>query len=730
MFFQVRNEAKKYMCKGCGTLTELLLKYFRMKQQEVQSVKRYDTQCPFCSVQCKMQLIEQSIVSSKKYTTVGKDNPTSEGRLCIKGMNAHQHTLNKDRIKYPLLKKDGEFVRISWEEALNHIKEKFTKIQAEDGVNALSVYGSASISNEEAYLLGKFARVALKTKYIDYNGRLCMSAAASAASQTFGMDRGLTNSLSEIPFTRCMILAGTNIAECQPTLMPYFEKAKENGAYMIAIDPRETATTKLADLHLKVRPGTDAALANGILKVIIDENLIDHTFIQKRANGFTDVKEYVSSLNLEEIAELTGVPSHQIRKAATMFGKEESGMIFTARGVEQQTDGSAAVRNFLNILIATGKIGKANSGYGAITGQGNGQGAREHGQKADQLPGYRLIENEEHRSHIASIWGINQDELPRKGVSAYEMIEKIDEGEITGMFLMCSNPIVSNPNANFVKKALGKLKFLVVVDMFVSETARLADLILPTSSYLEDVGTMTNLEGRITLREASFPPPGEVKHDWQIICDIAHVLGKGEYFSFVSAEEIFNELRVASRGGTADYYGITYERLRKEGGILWPCPDLEHKGTNRLFETSFAQPDGKAAMVVVTNNPIVAKEQPSIEFPLYLTTGRVMSHYLTGVQTRKSSSLAARNFESFMEIHPTTAVKYDIEDNTLVKIESKRGSIVIRSKWSETIRHDTVFVPFHWADSQNVNRLVSKDLDPTCKMPGFKVSAVKVEPIV
>ncbi len=711
-------------------MTDMLLKYFRVKQQQVQSEKVYDTQCPYCSVQCKMQLIEQTIVTRKKYTTVGKDNPTSHGRICIKGMNAHQHALHNDRIKYPLLKANGEFTRISWEQALEHIKENFSNIQAEDGKDALGVYGSASITNEEAYLLGKFARVALQTKHIDYNGRLCMSAAASAASQTFGMDRGLTNSLSEIPSVQCIILAGTNIAECQPTIMPYFEKAKENGAFIIAIDPRETGTTNMADLHLKVKPGMDAALANGLLKVIIEKNYIDEAFIQERANGFEEVKEYVSSLDLQEIAELTGVPAEQIEKAATMFGQKETGMIFTARGVEQQTDGSVAVRNFLNILIATGKLGKSYCGYGAVTGQGNGQGAREHGQKADQLPGYRSIENEEHRAHIANIWGIDKDDLPRKGVSAYEMMEKIDQGEITGLFLMCSNPVVSNPNANFVKQALQKLKFLVAVDLFVSETAQLADLILPTTSYLEDEGTTTNLEGRVSLREASFPILGEAKHDWQILCDIAHVLGKGKYFSFSSAEGIFNELRVASRGGLADYYGITYDRLRKEGGILWPCPTLDHKGTERLFEQSFSHPDGKAVMAAVPNTPVVPKEQLSEEFPLYLTTGRVMSHYLTGVQTRKSSSLAARNFESFMEIHPATAKKFGVEDQLLVKIESKRGSIVVRSKWSETIRQDTVFVPFHWVDSQNVNRLVSDKLDPNCKMPGFKVSAVKVSPYI
>ncbi|MBO1512713.1 assimilatory nitrate reductase catalytic subunit NasC [Metabacillus bambusae] len=710
-------------------MTELLLKYFRTKQQEVQSEKVYETQCPFCSMQCKMQLIEQSIVSRKKYTTVGKDNPTSEGRLCIKGMNAHQHPFHQDRITYPLLKVNGEFVRISWQEALAHIKEQFTEIQAVDGLDALSVYGSASITNEEAYLLGKFARVALKTRYIDYNGRLCMSAAATAANQTFGLDRGLTNALTEVPFTRVIILAGTNIAECQPTIMPYFEKAKENGAYIIAIDPRETGTTQIADLHLKVKPGMDAALANGLLKVIIEENLLDEQFIEERATGFEEVREYVTSLSLNDLSEMTGVPSEQIRLAAIKFASEESGMLFTARGVEQQIDGTAAVRNLLNILISTGKIGKPYSGYGAITGQGNGQGAREHGQKADQLPGYRLIENEEHRAYISSVWGVDKEELPRKGVSAFEMFKKIDDGEITGMFLMCSNPVVSNPNAHFVKAALKKLKFLVAVDMFISETAKLADLILPASSYLEDEGTMTNLEGRVTLREASRPCPGEVKHDWEIICEIAKVLGKEEYFSYKNAEDIFNELRLASRGGTADYYGITYERIRKEKGILWPCPELEHQGTTRLFEESFAHPDGKAKMIAVPNIPEVPKEKPSEEFPLYLTTGRVMSHYLTGVQTRKSAALAARNFESYLEIHPETAKRYNIDNNRLVSVASKRGKIVVRSKWSDKIRQDTVFVPFHWADSQNVNLLVGEELDPSCKMPGFKVSAVNVTPV-
>ncbi|MFE6374093.1 assimilatory nitrate reductase catalytic subunit [Bacillus subtilis] len=710
-------------------MTERLLRYFRDKQQDVQSEKTYDTQCPFCSMQCKMQLVEQTIVMRKKYTAIGIDNPTTQGRLCMKGMNAHQHALNSSRITRPLLKKNGEFMPVSWEEALNHIKDQVTMIQAEHGHDAMAVYGSASITNEEAYLLGKFARVGLQTKYIDYNGRLCMSAAATAANQTFGADRGLTNPLSDIPHTRVIILAGTNIAECQPTIMPYFEKAKENGAYIIAIDPRETATTKISDLHLKIKPGTDAALANGLVKIIIDEQLINEDFIQSRTNGFEELKQHTDSLELNDIAEQTSVPLADIRKAAVKFAKETSGMLFTARGIEQQTDGTAAVKGFLNMVLITGKIGKPYSGYGAITGQGNGQGAREHGQKADQLPGYRSIENEQHRAHVAKVWGIHQDDLPRKGVSAYEMMEKINDGDIKGLFLMCSNPAVSSPNANLVKKALRKLTFFVAIDLFISETAKYADVILPASSYLEDEGTMTNVEGRVTLREASRPCPGEAKHDWQIICDLASTLGKGRYFSYTSAEDIFNELREASRGGIADYSGITYERLRRGGGIHWPCPESDHPGIGRLFTESFAHPDQKAALSVIPNEPPVPKEKPTADYPLYLTTGRVMSHYLTGVQTRKSAALAARHFESFMEIHPQTAATYNIEDRVLVKIESPRGSITVRSKLSEQIRKDTVFVPIHWADAQNVNDLIGEALDPACKMPGFKVCAVRIRPI-
>lgn len=695
---------------------------------EAGTERSLDAQCPFCSVQCKMQVVEKRVEERKMAETVGVYNPASEGRLCIKGMNAYQHAFHPERIRYPMKKVKDQWIRIDWPEALELIRERFTSLQQAHGRDALGVYGGGSLTNESAYLLGKFARVALQTKYIDYNGRFCMSAAAAAGNQVFGIDRGLTNQLGEIPMTRCIVLVGTNVAECQPTLMPYFAQAKENGAVIIAIDPRVTATTKMADIHLKLKPGTDNALVNGLLKVIFEEGHVDQAFVEQRTHGFVELKEHINSINLEDVAAVTGVPLEQVRQAARAYGRAESGMVFTARGVEQQVDGYKAVRNLLNLVLVTGKIGKPGSGYGAITGQGNGQGGREHGQKADQLPGYRSIENLEHRRYIANVWGVEEKDLPGKGVSAYEMMEKVHQREIKGLIVMGSNPVISNPHANFVEEGLKKLDFLVVADMFMSETAKMADLLLPSSSFLESEGTLTNLEGRVTLRRASLPCPGDVQHDWQILGAIAGVLGKGSFFPYSSAEEIFEELRVASRGGIADYYGITYERIERENGVYWPCPSPDAPGKARLFEESFAHADGKAVMLPVESQ--VAKESPSRDYPLYLTTGRVMTHYLTGVQTRRSYALAARNVESYMEIHPKTARKFRIENESLVKLESKRGSIIVRSKFTTDIREDTVFVPMHWGDLQNVNKITHQALDPHCKMPGFKVCAIKVSPLV
>lgn len=690
-----------------------------------------DTQCPFCSVQCKVTVRagEETLAGVVRavHRAEGKPNAASQGRLCVKGMNAHQHALHAERLLRPLMRKAGRLVPVTWKEALDAVADSFSSTLSAQGPDAIGIYGGGSLTNETAYLLGKFARVAVGTRYIDYNGRFCMSAAASASSKVFGIDRGLTCRLADIPLAQCIVLAGTNIAECQPTLMPYFHQAKENGAYIIVIDPRATPTAAIADLHVQIRPGTDATLANAMLKVMVDEGLVNEDFIRKRTNGYEQLLTHLNRVDFSESAARCGIEPEVIRQAARVFGTVDTGIVFTARGVEQHTDGHMAVRAFLNLVLATGKIGREGCGYGTITGQGNGQGGREHGQKADQLPGYRSIENKADRDYVASVWGIKPNRLPGKGVSAYEMMELVHQGEIQTLFVMGSNPVVSSPNARMVEEGLKKLNLLVVADMFLTETAQMADIVLPVTSHLENTGTMTNLEGRVLLREAARSAPGEARDDWRILCQIAVRLDKVGYFTYKDAEHIFEELRLASRGGLADYYGITYTRLRHEGGVYWPCPSPDEAGTDVMFRESFALPHQKGVFTVVESRS--AGEHTSEDYPLILTNGRVLAHYLTGVQTRRSSSLTAREIENFVEIHPRTAQRWHIRDGEWVEITSPRGSFTVRSRIKPHIREDTIFVPMHWGGVQNVNRATRPDLDPFCRMPGFKTAAVRIRPL-
>ncbi|PZT57022.1 assimilatory nitrate reductase catalytic subunit NasC [Paenibacillus silvae] len=699
-------------------------------EQAVSKLVVKETQCPYCSVQCKMSVDELAVpVAGQRraeYAVQGLPNKASQGRLCVKGLNAHQQVFSSERLMQPLIRRRGELQPCSWEEALQTISDRVQQLQHTYGPDTVGVYGGGSLTNETAYLLGKFARVALGTKYIDYNGRFCMSAAASAGSKVFGMDRGLTFPLSDIPKAKCIILAGTNIAECQPTLLPYFNEAKENGALIIVIDPRKTATAAIADLHLQVKPGMDALLADTMLKVIVEADLVDSAFIKQRTSGYEQLVQQMGSLQLEQAATACGVELDMIRQAAIAFGNAQTGMIMTARGVEQQTDGHMAVRRFLNLVLATGKIGRTGCGYGAVTGQGNGQGGREHGQKADQLPGYRSIENAEDRAYVASVWGVEPEALPSKGVSAYEMMECIHDQRIRALLVMGSNPVVSNPNVRLVEEGLRKLDLLVVADMFLSETARMADIVLPVTAFMENEGTLTNLEGRVLLREQGRAAPGETLDDWVILCRIATKLGKGSWFEFEKAEDIFNELRVASRGGKADYYGITYERLRKEQGVYWPCPSAEDQGEGLLFRERFAHADEKAAFTLGSSP---GWNDVSDEYPLILTNGRILPHYLTGVQTRRSPTLSARELENYVELHPATAARHRIRDGEWVEITSAYGTFTVRSRIRESIRKDTLFVPMHWGGIQNVNRATRPELDPVCRMPGFKTAAVRIQPL-
>ncbi|GAC1631997.1 MAG: molybdopterin oxidoreductase family protein [Ktedonobacteraceae bacterium] len=651
----------------------------------------------------------------------------NKGGLCIKGWTASATLAHPDRLLTPLVRDaSGTLVPATWDEALIRVVRAFEDIQGRYGQDAVGIFGGGSLTNEKAYLLGKFARVALGTSQIDYNGRFCMSSAAAAALKAFGLDRGLPFPLEDIPQTKLILLVGSNLVETMPPLMQYFASQRNNGGQLIVVDPRHSATAQTATLHLSLSPGSDAALANGLLHILVRDGFIDLNYIRERTEGFEQVQAVVATYWPQRVERITGIPETHLVRAAHMLGTAQSAMILTARGAEQQRQGVNNVLAYINIALALGQVGKPFGGYGCLTGQGNGQGGREHGQKADQLPGYRKIDDPVARRHIASVWQIPESELPGPGRSAYELLMALGETDgVRALFVMGSNMVVSAPHALQVEEHLKALDFLVVSDFFLSETAQIADVVLPTAQWAEEEGTMTNLEGRVILRRRAFEPPLGVRTDVEVLCDLATRLGKGRYFVFTEARQVFDELRRASAEGIADYSGITYEKIEAHKGVFWPCPAEDHPGTPRLFQQSFPTPTGRARFHALRHQP--PAEELDTDYPCYLTTGRVLAQYQSGTQTRRVAQLCEMAPEPRAEVHPTTARSYKLVDGKMARLTTRRGTALFRVKVTMGIREDTVFVPFHWGGRQSVNRLTNPALDATSRMPEFKVCAVRIE---
>ncbi|MEX1144907.1 MAG: molybdopterin oxidoreductase family protein, partial [Acidimicrobiia bacterium] len=497
-------------------------------------------------------------------------------------------------------------------------------------------------------------------------------------------------------------------------------------AKLIVADPRVVPLARTADVFLGLRPGTDSALMGTILHILIERDWIDHRFIEQHTDGFEDAAAAVREYTPAWGADVTGVPAARIEEAAELWGTSATGMLLHARGIEHQSKGVENVLSCINLGLATGKFGKPGCGVCTITGQGNGQGGREQGHKCDQLPGNRDITNPEHREYIASVWGVDESEIPGKGLTAQEIVEAIHAGEIKGLLSICFNPVVSLPDTRFTREALDKLEFYAVIDFFVTESAWHADVVLPGSLHEEDEGTSTTVEGRVVKLNPAVAPPGNARLDWEILLDLAKRLGKEHLFTYESTQEMFDEMRVASHGGTADYTGITWERVEDELGMFWPAPEIGHPGTPRLYEDGqFYRPNGRALFHAVPYRP--AAEVVDAEYPIWLTTGRVVSQYLSGSQTRRIAQLVRQYPEPLCEIHPNLAEEHGIVTGDTVRVTSRRGSMTLPAKVVPTIRPDTVFIPYHWAGRQAANQLTNRALDPVSKIPEYKVSAVRIE---
>ncbi|MFJ4239760.1 molybdopterin oxidoreductase family protein [Streptomyces iakyrus] len=695
------------------------------------------THCPYCALQCGMNLTPapDGTVEVSERT----DFPVNRGALCGKGRTSAAVLASNVRLTSPLVRdEDGTLVPASWDEALERIAAGLGRTRAAHGPDAVGVFGGGGLTNEKAYTLGKFARVVLGTSQIDYNGRFCMSSAAAAGIKAFGLDRGLPFPLEDIPKSGCVILVGSNLAETMPPSLRFFTELKENGGTLIVIDPRRTKTAEQADLHLAPRPGTDLALALGLLHLVIAEGRVDEEYVRERTAGWEDARAAAMAHWPEYVERITGVSVPQLRDTVRLFCEPESAMVLTARGPEQQSKGTDTVGAWINLCLATGRAGRPLSGYGCLTGQGNGQGGREHGQKADQLPGYRKLDDPAARAHVAEVWGVDPDSLPGPGRSAYELLDALGT-DIRSLLLMASNPVVSAPRAAHIEERIRSLDFLAVCDVVLSETAALADVVLPVTQWAEETGTTTNLEGRVLLRRRAITPPEGIRSDLEVLHELAARLGVEKGFP-TDPEEVFEELRRASAGGAADYSGITYRRLAEENGVFWPCPaaveaagdpagetPAAHPGTPRLFLDRFATPDGRARFVPVSHRAIA--EEPDDEYPVLLTTGRVVAQYQSGAQTRRVAELNAAAPGPFVELHPRLAARLGAAEGDPVAVVSRRGRAVAPARITNAIRPDTVFMPFHWPGEGRANTLTNPALDPTSRMPEFKACAVRLEAV-
>ncbi len=678
------------------------------------------THCPYCALDCGMKLtVDRGRVTGQ---AKWKASPLSGGGLCTKGITAWEQVHHADRLVDPLVRRDGVLTPVGWDEALDVAAEGLTRIRDAHGPAANAVLGGGSLTNEKAYLVGKFARLALRTPHIDPNGRLCMTSAGAAAVRAFGVDRAMTP-LEHLPDADVVVVVGANLPDAYPLLMPLIAKARRKGTRFVVVDPRGSKLIKGDDVHLAVRPGADTALAAGLLREVAVRGGVDWPFVRARTSGVDAVLDAVEPWDLERTALAAGVGLDDLARAAERIATARNGMILHARGIEQQVNGTEAVLGWINIALARGWAGRRGCGIMPMTGQRNGQGGREHGQRCDQLPGYRSIDDPADRAVGAERWGVAPEDLPGRGKTYVEILHAAEAGEVRGAVVISANPAVSAPRSARIRRALERLEHLVVIDPFMSETARYADVVLPGTTFAEEDGTITTTEGRVVRVDQAVPPVA-VRGDLDVIRGLARRLGVRHHFDFHTGREVFEELKALSAGGTADYSGMDYDRIRDDGGIFWPAPPDRPEGTPVLHVDRFGHPDGLARFHVVT--PSSPHVLPDAAHPLVLTTGRHRDHYLSGNQTRRIPAQLAKAPEPVLEVHPATAAAEGLDPDRPVVLTSRHGSVSLTWTTNPDLRADTLFVAWHW---EGINDLTDDALDPISGIAGVKHTPVAVSQV-
>jgi formate dehydrogenase alpha subunit len=697
-------------CESCGQCLErcptasLLPKIFVVPSQEVKTI------CPYCGVGCgiHMGIYYDRIVSVRG----NRENPANRGNLCVKGRFGIADVVTSlSRLDSPLTRKNGELVNVSWEEALDFIATKLSVYRGDQ----FALIASGKLPNEDSYIAQKFARQVMGTNNIDHCARLCHSPSMVGLTEVLGSG-ATTNSISEIERAKCIIAVGTNTTETHPVIGLRVRRACREGSKLIVINPREINLCQNASLWLRNKPGSDVALLSGIAKVMVDEGLLDYSFIERRTEGLEAFKESLREYDLRKVEQISGVPAADIVKAARIFAENSPACMLYAMGITQHSHGTDNVRAIANLALLTGNLGKPSSGIYALRGQNNVQGACDMGCLPNFYPGYQPVTDFEVREKFESAWGGSLNTKP--GLPLTEMFHAILEGKIKALYIAGENPMLSEPDITHVEEALRQLDLLIVQDIFSNETSRLAHVVLPAATFAERDGTFTNTERRIQLFRKGMEPIGSSQPDWWILCEIAKRMGvKG--FDFTLPSEIFDEMAKF----TPIYGGVSYKRL-EESGLQWPCPSPDHPGTPVLYTQQFNRSNGKAKFSVLRYHP--PEEAPDEKYPIVLITGRSLYHYHTGTMTRKVKGLNELKGSEVVEIHPEDATLLGIFEGEVALITSRRGQVAARARVTESSPKGTVFLTFHFAEVPT-NRLTNPALDPEAKIPELKICSVRLE---
>jgi ferredoxin-nitrate reductase len=687
--------------------------------------------CPYCGVGCGLEVgvAEGEVVAVRGMS----DHPVNRGELCVLGKNLVGVLGTEDRLLRPHKRVAGSLEPTSWGDALALTASRIQEITANHGPDAFAMYVSASEHLEEYYVYSKFVKGCLGTNNLESSARLCWASGVVGLVKAFGADSPPC-AYDDVELADLFVVSGYNLSSSKPVLFNRLIRARrQNQAQMIVIDPRKTAVAGIADLHLQLRPGTDVALHNAIAHVLIEDGLIDEAQARALTDNYEGFKEHVREASPGRAAEATGLSVEEITRAAHMIAEAKAGLFMWGQGLNQSSVGTRKVTTFLNLVFVTGNLGKPGAGPLAITGQTSAMGVREVGALPHLLPGFRDVSCARARAEVAKVWGVSADAIsPTKGKPLPQLLEGIERGEIKALWVIHSNPAATFPDTSWVRAVLEKVEFLVVQDCYhPTETSRYAHVLLPGAQWSEKEGTMTNSERGLNLVERAVEPPGEARADLEIVMEVARAMGFGERFPYASTEEIFEEYKLLTVGRPCDISGVTYARLKKDKGIQWPVPTPDHPGTKRRFvDRDF--PQGRVSLGLHTHQE--PRETPDEDYPLLLITGLVSGQFHSGTRTRQVPALRRCAPQAFVEVHSQDAQDVGVVDGERVEVVSRRGTLRVRARVTDTIRRGAVFVPYHFGDlageEQAVNVLTARSFDEFAQQPEFKACAVRLQKLL